>query len=377
MKKIFSVFLIAAGLATIHSCSDDSFPVPPASTVPKFTFKIDNDAFAPATVTFTNTSIVPERAGTVAYTWSFGDGTSSTEASPVHEFAAPGAYQVNLVLVTSSSLEINDVTQTIIVKDPNATGVPLFFADGGKKVSVALINDVTPVAASIGVATLDSYGMVVDTVNSKLYVADFDGKNILVSDLDGKNMKVFRSNIGQPDAVAIDYVNNQLYWDTATGIRRTDMDDSDETHFEDFVTGQSNDPEGMAIDPVTKALFWNNYDGNVWTKNLDGTGEKSILTTGGGGAVIVVDNKIYFDDYVASGDIQLRSANLDGTGIATLATAISRLVYGLGYDADGEKIYWVDRDNNKIMRANLDGSSPETWLNTAGSPQGIAIGKKK
>jgi len=377
MKKILYTFLIAIGLAATNSCSDDSFPVPPASTVPKFTFTIDNDAFAPATVAFTNASIVPERAGTVAYTWNFGDGTSSTEASPVHEFKAPGAYQVNLVVVTSGSLEINDVSQTIVVKDPNATGVPLFYADDGTTVYTALINNGAPVPTSIGVTTLDSYGMVVDTANNKLYVADFNGKNILVSDLDGKNMKVFRSNIGEPDAVVIDYDAKMLYWDTSSGIRRAKLGVDDVSEFEDFVTGQANDPEGIAIDPVTKALFWNNYDGNVWTKNLNGTGEKSIVTTGGGGAVIVVDNKIYFDDYVASGDIQLRSANLDGTGVATLATTISKVVYGLAYDGDGEKIYWVDRGNHKIMRANLDGSSPELWLATSGSPQGLAIGKKK
>jgi PKD repeat protein len=377
MKKILNTFLIAIGLAATNSCSDDSFPVPPASTVPKFAFTIDNDAFAPATVTFENTSIVPERAGTVAYTWNFGDGTSSTESSPVHIYAAPGAYEVNLVVVTSSSLEINDETQTIVVKDPNATGVPLFFTDG-TTVYTSLINSGAPVASSIGITTLlDSYGMAVDTVNDKLYIADFDGKNILVSDLDGKNLAVFRSNIGQPDAVAIDYENNDLYWDTDSGIRRANMEDSNVAQFEDFVTGQGNDPEGIAIDPVTKALFWNNYDGDVWTKNLNGTGEKSIVTTGGGGSVIVVGNKIYFDDFVATGDIQLRNANLDGTGIATVATTISRVVYGLGYDGDGKKIYWVDRNNNKIMRSNLDGSSTEPWLITSSSPRGIAVGKKK
>src|SRR6478609_8570035 len=99
MKKLYSIILIALGLVTANSCSDDSYPVPPASTVPKYTFTIDNDAFAPATVTFSNASIVPERAGTVAYTWNFGDGTSSTEASPTHTFKEPGAYSVNLVVV--------------------------------------------------------------------------------------------------------------------------------------------------------------------------------------------------------------------------------------------------------------------------------------
>ncbi|HTF18618.1 MAG TPA: PKD domain-containing protein [Chryseolinea sp.] len=378
MKKLFNIMLIAIGIITANSCADDSYPVPPASTVPKFTFTIDNDAFAPATANFANASIVPERAGTVAYTWNFGDGTSSVETSPVHMFEAPGAYVVKLVAVTSESLEINEVTQTIVVRDPNATGVPLFFTDGSE-VFGSIINSAAPIAASIGITSLqDSYGMVVDTVNDKLYIADFDAQSIFVSDLDGKNLATFRSNIGQPDAVVIDYDTKSLYWDTDSGIRRADMTNTDVSQFEEFVTGHgADDPEGIAIDNATRTLFWNNYNGNVWTKKLDGTGEKLLVTNGGGGSIIVVGTKIYFDDFVASGDVQLKNANFDGTGIATVATSISRVVYGLGYDKHGKKIYWVDRNLNTISRANLDGTSTEPWLVAASSPRGIAIGKKK
>lgn len=378
MKKIFKLMLITAGVLVAGSCADDGYPVPPASTVPKFTVAIDNDAFAPATATFTNKSIVPERAGTATYMWNFGDGTSSNETSPVHEFQEPGAYSVNLVVVTSSSLEINEVTQTVVVKDPNATGTPLFFTDGSA-VFESLINSGAPIANALGITSLlDSYGMVVDTVNDKLYMADFDAESIFVSDLDGKNLATFRSNIGQPDAVAIDYENNVLYWDTDSGIRRADMTDTDEGQFEEFVTGHGgDDPEGIAIDPVTRTLFWNNYNGNVWSKKLDGTGEKQIITNGGGGSIVVVGDKIYFDDYVASGDIQLRYANFDGTGIATVATSITRVVYGMAYDRHEKKIYWVDRNLNRISRANLDGTGTEAWLIAASSPRGLAIGKKK
>ncbi|MEJ1237248.1 PKD domain-containing protein [Chryseolinea sp. T2] len=378
MKTIFKTLLIAIATITATRCSDDSYPVPPASTVPKFTYAIDNDAFAPATATFTNNSIVPERAGTVAYTWNFGDGTSSSEASPTHKFVAPGAYSVNLVVVTSESLEIKETTQTVVVRDPNATGTPLFFTDGSE-VFGSIINSGAPIAASLGITSLqDSYGMAVDTVNDKLYIADFDAKSIFVSDLDGKNYATFRSNIGQPDAVVIDYETKTLYWDTDSGIRKADMTNTDVNQFDEFVTGHSaDDPEGMAIDPVSRTMFWNNYNGNVWTKKLDGTGEKLLITNGGGGSIIVVGSKIYFDDYVASGDIQLRNANFDGTGIATVATSITRVVYGLGYDKNGQKIYWVDRNLNKISRSNLDGTSTETWLSTSSSPRGIAIGKKK
>src|ERR1700754_582704 len=131
MKKIFYLLIAALIISVIHSCSeDDDFPVPLASTAPEFSTSIDNNEFAPATVTFTNETVVPERAGDVTYYWSFGDGLSSTDVNPIHLFEEPGAYSVNLVAVTQGSLEVREITKTVLIKDPNATGTPVYFSDG-------------------------------------------------------------------------------------------------------------------------------------------------------------------------------------------------------------------------------------------------------
>ncbi|WP_205504136.1 PKD domain-containing protein [Rufibacter psychrotolerans] len=46
---------------------------------------------------FTNTTNA-RGSGTLAYRWDFGDGTTSTAASPAHRYAAPGTYQVTLAV---------------------------------------------------------------------------------------------------------------------------------------------------------------------------------------------------------------------------------------------------------------------------------------
>ena len=112
MRRIHHFWLLAISIILLHGCKEDDFPVPPASTVPDFTYVIDHDAVAPATVTFTNTSIVPERAGEVTYYWSFGDGASSEAVNPVHLYLEPGAFVVNLVAVTTASAEIKQVSKT-------------------------------------------------------------------------------------------------------------------------------------------------------------------------------------------------------------------------------------------------------------------------
>lgn len=376
MRQIPVSFLLGLLLAGISGCKKDDFPVPPASTVAQFTFTVNNDGFAPAEVRFTNTSIVPERAGNVTYTWNFGDGASAQGTDAVHLYTAPGVYEVNLVAVTENSLEIRQATKTLIIKDPAATGIPVYFTDGSA-VFRGLVNNLAPVVETLPVTGLqNSYGTTFDTVNSHLYISDYDGGVIYRCQADGTGQVVFQSGVDAPNALSIDYAEGKLYWDTGNGVQRTGLGVTDPTQREDFVTGQANDPDGICIDPVGRTLYWVNYNGGVWKKNLDGTGEAEIIPGVEGGSLIVVGNRIFFDQYIGPGDIHLKSADLDGGNIAVLATGITRVVYALAYEKTGQKIYWGDRNNGTIQRANLDGSGVETWyLNEDIGPRGISFGK--
>lgn len=384
MRKILLILLAGVSLMVWESCSDDGFPVPPASTVPKFTVSISNDGFAPATATFTDISVIPERAGAVSYAWDFGDGGTSSETSPVHIYTSPGQYNVKLTLTSFTLSEATESIQQVIIKNADATGIPVFFTDGSI-VYGSLINEDAPVVSSIGINTLgDSYGMALDTVNNKLYITDYDTDKILVANADGSDLHDFRTGAGGPDGIAIDYENEMIYWDTDNGIRRADMNNATLTQMEDFVTGQAaQDPEGVSIDPVSGFVFWNTYNAGVWKKNINGTGLQEIIpdfdgagSGGGGGSSVIVGTKIFYDVYVASGDIHIKSANLDGTGTATVATGISRVVFALAYDAVNNKIYWGDRTPQMIKRANPDGSNAETWY-TGISSRGLVIGKEE
>ena len=223
----------------------------------------------------------------------------------------------------------------------------------------------------------NAYGMTIDTVHDHLYISDYDGGQILRTNLDGEEQVIFRSGLIGPNGLAIDYQTNQLYWDTDSGIQRGDISNADVNQLEDFVTGQANDPDGLAIDHSTRTLFWVNYNGGVWRKNLDGGAESEIIPLVEGGSITVAGDRIYFDQYIASGDIHLKSANFDGSGIAVLATGISRVVYALAFEPDAQMIYWGDRNLGTIMRANPDGSGATAfYVSDGSSPRGIVFGEK-
>ena len=372
--KILYLLLFAGMLA---GCKKPGYPVPPASTVPLFSYSVDNDGYAPANVTFTNESIIPEPAGSPSYFWNFGDGTSSTEVSPVHHYTAAGVYDAKLVVTMSVSLEIRELQQQIVIKNRNATGIPVFFTNGTNVYS-GLVNEDAPVFTALPIGPFqDSYDLAYDTANAKLYISDFDANTIFRCNADGSNLVEFRTGLLGPDGLEIDYEANMLYWDTDDGIQRADLSSDDVNQKEDFVTGQANDPEGVSIDPVNRRLYWTNYNGGVWMKNLDGTGETLIIPAVEGGSTLVVENRLFFDQWIATGDIHLKSSNLDGTSVSTITTGISKVVFGIGYEPDGQKIYWGDRTGGKIMRSNTDGSGIETWYQSNGSsPRGLVFGKK-
>lgn len=79
------------------------FPVPKAQFTPSKT----SSCVAPLTVSFNNTS-----QGATAYQWTFGDGNSSTQASPSNTYTAPGTYTVKLVTTNASGCK--DSTTTTI-----------------------------------------------------------------------------------------------------------------------------------------------------------------------------------------------------------------------------------------------------------------------
>ncbi|WP_292394423.1 PKD domain-containing protein [Methanoculleus sp. UBA303] len=76
---------------------------------------------APLTVAFTDAS-----TGAAIWSWDFGDGSTSTDRNPVHTYATPGTYTVNLTVTNKAGS--SSATATITVKTPvgsiTVTSVP-------------------------------------------------------------------------------------------------------------------------------------------------------------------------------------------------------------------------------------------------------------
>ncbi len=103
VKLLFvSAFALMAVFVGCEDESDDPDPV--VQPTAGFTFSADE-----LVVTFSNSS-----ANANAYTWDFGDGNTSTDASPVHTYESSGTYDV--VLTAKNGVLSATASQSVTVE---------------------------------------------------------------------------------------------------------------------------------------------------------------------------------------------------------------------------------------------------------------------
>jgi len=151
---------------------------------PVASFEFDqNNVKAPATINFTNNSINASE-----YLWNFGDGNTSTETNPSHEYIKGGDFDVSLKAYGENSTNITVSTITIL---PNMTGhwnVTFVFGPNtmqGRMNLVELENhslrgdfalsDDPEYTEILGTSMIDEYSVTIDAMLFSFYRIRFEG----------------------------------------------------------------------------------------------------------------------------------------------------------------------------------------------------------
>uniref|UniRef100_A0A673BTW4 Low density lipoprotein receptor-related protein 1Aa n=1 Tax=Sphaeramia orbicularis TaxID=375764 RepID=A0A673BTW4_9TELE len=165
-------------------------------------------------------------------------------------------------------------------------------------------------------------------------------------------------DIDNVTVVDYDALEHRIYWsDVRTQtIKRAFING---TGVETVVSADLPNAHGLAVDWVSRNLFWTSYDANkkqINVARLDGSFKNAVIQGLDKPHCLVLHpilGKLYWTD----GD-NISMANTDGSNRSVLFTSQKGPV-GLSIDFDTEQLYWISSGNSTINRCKLDGSGLE------------------
>uniref|UniRef100_A0A667YNG9 LDL receptor related protein 1 n=1 Tax=Myripristis murdjan TaxID=586833 RepID=A0A667YNG9_9TELE len=165
-------------------------------------------------------------------------------------------------------------------------------------------------------------------------------------------------DIDNVTVVDYDAVEHRIYWsDVRTQtIKRAFING---TGVETVVSADLPNAHGLAVDWVSRNLFWTSYDANkkqINVARLDGSFKNAVIQGLDKPHCLVLHpllGKLYWTD----GD-NISMANMDGSNRTTLFTN-QKAPVGLSIDYENEQLYWISSGNSTISRCKLDGSKLE------------------
>lgn len=157
----------------------------------------------------------------------------------------------------------------------DVAGNKVYWGDDAGNVSRANLDGSNVEIGIIEVADATFTSVALDLNNGKLYAYDLENENIHMANLDGSNASIVIEDI-YGYALAIDSVNNKIYFEDKRFLKRANLDGS---NIEEIVPKETR-IYGIEIDHDTNKLYWGGRDtGNLYSADLDGSNNE-VLKSG-------------------------------------------------------------------------------------------------
>jgi len=356
MKYINKIAFFCLGALALSSCVENdpdyvSFPDPDVN----FSYSVDGDAYAldyyvVSTIRFNNTS-----AKTGNFVWDFGDGTTSTETSPLHKYDKAGEYTVKLTLdgvgYKSAPITIFDITPKLAVASQSTDVIEI----NSTKVTfnIALPNpenlkcryewifpEGTIDASGSPMTTFTGYA---DEAGNIEYPGEVTFKHLgsqkitlrTYFDIDGENRRLEDSylnvQVGSPVEAPTLY-----YAEKDGNIKAIKLVDPSQL------------PTGTKVMPYDMGVKSGNNPFQIVYADVNTVGEDGTPAKEGWIYILDAGKQYYYinDENGVLGDGLITAMRTDGTGVNTVITNVGGYAFNdpfQGTAADG-KLYYTDRN---------------------------------
>ncbi|KAH8272873.1 hypothetical protein KR018_006184 [Drosophila ironensis] len=202
----------------------------------------------------------------------------------------------------------------------------------------------------ISVASM-AIGLDKDCVEGRVYWGDISAKKIVSAKYDGTDARPFiTTDIESPEGIAIDVISRRLYWTDSVKdtVEVASLDDPSLRAV--IISKQLVNPRGIAVDPFREKLFWSDWDRSapkIEMSNLDGTGRELLL---GNAAVNLPNSLVVLENsgelcYADAGTRKVECIQPQNGQTRTISNEVS---YPFGLTFTHDQFYWTDWTTKKL-----------------------------
>ncbi|XP_077948257.1 low-density lipoprotein receptor-related protein 1 isoform X1 [Gasterosteus aculeatus] len=187
-----------------------------------------------------------------------------------------------------------------------------------------------------------------DALEHRIYWSDVRTQTIKRAFINGTGVEpVVSADVPNAHGLAVDWVSRNLFWTSYDANKKQINVARLDGSFKNAVIQGLDKPHCLVLHPILGKLYWTDGD-NISIANTDGS-NRSVLFSGQKGPVgLSIDFDTEYLYWISSGNSTINRCKLDGSGLEVLDGVKGKLTKATALAIMGEKLWWADQGTDQI-----------------------------
>uniref|UniRef100_A0A8C2EPV9 Low density lipoprotein receptor-related protein 1Aa n=1 Tax=Cyprinus carpio TaxID=7962 RepID=A0A8C2EPV9_CYPCA len=187
-----------------------------------------------------------------------------------------------------------------------------------------------------------------DALEQRIYWSDVRTQTIKRAFINGTGIEtVVSADIPNAHGLAVDWVSRNLFWTSYDGNKKQINVARLDGSFKNAVIQGLDKPHCLVLHPILGKLYWTDGN-NISMANTDGTNHTVIFTNQKGPVGLSIDYDTEHLYWISSGNSTINRCKLDGSGLEVLDAVKGKLNKASALAIMGDKLWWADQGTDEI-----------------------------
>uniref|UniRef100_A0A672L029 LDL receptor related protein 1 n=1 Tax=Sinocyclocheilus grahami TaxID=75366 RepID=A0A672L029_SINGR len=198
-----------------------------------------------------------------------------------------------------------------------------------------------------------------DALEHRIYWSDVRTQTIKRAFINGTGVEtVVSADLPNAQGLAVDWVSRNLFWTSYdTNKKQINVARLDGS-FKNAVIHELDKPHCLVLHPILGKLYWLDGD-NISMANMDGTNHTLLFTNQKGPVGLSIDYYMEQMYWISSGNSTINRCKLDGSGLEIIEGVKGKLTKATALAIMGDKLWWADQGTDQI--GTCDKSDGGNW----------------